>query len=192
MLGATSVILQITRRNISNPIPGTPLIYSFKKSAAFIFLLGISICNADELSAKNMNGTDISPTPFNLWINPGLVSYHFDRNAGYRGLNWGFGVQSNISEDFSILAGNFINSDRARSNYAALAWQPLTWNSVRMGVVASAFDGYPHMLNGGWFPAMMPWVSIRNDRFGVNLTIVPNYRNRLHGAIAAQFIVRVW
>ena len=160
--------------------------------AGLVLLLGVSASHADEPPAKISESANATPDKFNLWINPGLVSYHFDRNAGYRGLNWGFGVQSNLSEEVSVLAGNFINSDRVRSNYAGLAWQPLSWRSVRIGLAAGVFDGYPTMRNGGWFVAALPWISIRNERIGVNFTIVPNYSNRLHGAISGQVILRVW
>ncbi len=163
-----------------------------KTLASLVLLLRLSTSNADELPAKTPESAKALPGGFNLWINPGLVSYHFDRNAGYRGLNWGFGVQSDLSDHLSVLAGNFINSDRARSNYAGLAWQPLSWHSVRIGLAAGIFNGYPAMLNGGWFAAALPWISIRNERVGVNLTIVPNYSNRLHCAISGQVILRVW
>lgn len=168
-----------------NFIPGVAL-------ASFMFLLSLSASNAEELPAKHPENTAASQDGFNLWINPGAISYHFDRNAWYRELNWGIGVQSNLSDDMSVLAGNFINSDHARSHYAGLAWQPLSWRALKIGFVAGAFDGYPAMRNGGWFAAALPWVSIRNERIGVNLTVIPNYANRLHGAISAQVIFRVW
>lgn len=157
-----------------------------------VFLLGFSASYAGDLPTKNQARANAIPAGFNLWVSPGLFSYHFDRNAGYRELNWGFGVQSDVSEDWSVLAGNFINSDYARSNYAGLAWQPLSWHAVKIGAVVGAFDGYPAMRNGGGFLAAMPWASIRGRRIGLNLTVVPNYSNRLHGALSGQLIFRVW
>lgn len=133
-----------------------------------------------------------APQKFNLWINGGLLSYHFDRNADFRGKNWGFGVQSDLTPEISVQAGDFINSNHVRSDYAGAAWQPISWHGARIGVAAGAFNGYPAMRNGGWFLAALPWVSIRNERFGVNLTLIPNYSNRLRAAASAQFILRVW
>ncbi|MBI3901650.1 MAG: hypothetical protein HY306_01680 [Nitrosomonadales bacterium] len=159
-------------------------------ATALLLLLGFSICDADELPAKYQESA--KPGRFNLWINPGLVSYHFDHSAGYRGKNWGFGAQSDLSEQLTVQAGNFINSDRVRSNYAGLAWQPLSWHSIRIGVAAAAFDGYPAMRDGNWFFAAMPWISLRGERLGVNLTVIPSYGSRLHGAVSAQMIFRVW
>jgi len=150
---------------------------------SLLLLLSFPACGAEE---KPEHTND-----FNLWVNPGLLSYHFDRNAGYRELNWGFGVQSDWSEHVSVLAGNFINSDRVRSKYAGVVWQPLSWHALKLGVAAGAFDGYPSMRNGGWFAAALPWISIRNERVGLNFTIVPNYANRLHGALSGQIIFRV-
>lgn len=132
------------------------------------------------------------PQKFNLWINGGLLSWHFNQSASYRGDNWGFGLQSDISPEVSLLAGNFINSDRARTHYAGIAWQPISWHGIKMGFAAGGFDGYPAMRDGGWFAAAIPWISVSNNRFGVNLTMVPNYGNRLHGALSAQFVMRVW
>lgn len=160
--------------------------------AGLVIALGVSMCSAEELAANGQETTKTKSADFNLWLNPGLISYHFNRDAGYRERNWGFGVQSNLSDTLFVTVGNYINSDNARSHYAGLAWQPLSLYSARIGVAVSAFDGYPAMRDGGWFAAILPLISIHNERVGVNFTIVPNYSNRLHGAIAAQFILRIW
>ena len=159
-------------------------------------LLSFIVCaQAEEPPADAAPEQVAAPAPpqkFNLWINGGMFSWHFDHDARFRDKNWGYGVQSDLSPAVSLLAGNFINSDNARSNYIGAAWQPLLWHGIRMGIAAGGFDGYPAMRNGGWFAAAIPWVSIRNDRFGVNLTLLPNYANRLHGALAVQFVLRAW
>lgn len=127
-----------------------------------------------------------------LWLSPGIWSHHFDRSAGYREDNWGIGVQADLAHDISLMGGNFINSDRTRSHYAGAMWLPLELGFARLGLYGGAFDGYPHMRDGDWFLAAMPVASLRYGPVGVNLTLVPNYGNRLHGAVAAQFIFRVW
>jgi len=150
-------------------------------------------CRAEDLPATAPGKANPAGDEVNLWITPGIFSHHFDRNAGYRERNWGFGVQSNLSESVSVMAGNYINSDNDRSDYAGFIWQPWSWHSIKMGLAAAAFNGYPLMLNGGWFPAILPVLSIRNERVGVNLTAIPSYASRgLHGSVAAQFILRVW
>lgn len=130
--------------------------------------------------------------PVAVWLSPGLWSHHFDRSAGYRESNWGPGVQVDLSPGTGVVAGNFINSDRARSRYAGVLWQPLDLGYARLGVYGLAMDGYPLMRKGGWFPALIPVASLRYGPVGINLTVVPNYGKRLHGAVAAQFLFRVW
>ena len=63
---------------------------------------------------------------------------------------------------------------------------------VSAGIAVGAFDNYPRYRNGGWFAAALPMVAIEGERFGVNLALVPNIPNRLSGAVAIQFKLRVW
>ncbi len=48
------------------------------------------------------------------------------------------------------------------------------------------------MRNGGWFVAPVPVLAIEGKRLGVNLSVIPNYKDRLHGAFAMQVKLRVW
>lgn len=158
-----------------------------------VSLLDISMCSADELPTKNPGSGNAAPSGFNLWVNPGFISYHIDRHAPFRGRNWGWGVQSDLSDNLTALAGNYINSDYARTSYAGVAWQPLTWHSAKIGLVGGILDGYPAMRNGGVFPAILPWISFRHERVGVNFTLIPSFASRgLHGAIVAQLTLRAW
>lgn len=134
----------------------------------------------------------LSYVPESVWINPGELSYHFNRSAGYREDNWGFGAQLNYSHNLALLGGTFINSDRQRSHDFGILWQPCAIGPVKLGGVVGAFDGYPYMEHGAWFPAALPMASVAYERFGANLTVVPNYKNRLHGAVVVQFIFKVW
>ncbi len=162
-----------------------------------IVLTGLLLLNfsahAEELPADKQEQASTAPHSFNLWINPGLLSYHFDRDAGFRDLNSGFGVQSDVSDNLSLMAGNYINSDHGRSNYAGLAWQPLTWHALKIGISAGMLDGYQTTNNGGKFFVVLPWITLRNERIGINFTAVP-YPNDPHhlGAVSGQVILRVW
>jgi hypothetical protein len=127
-----------------------------------------------------------------VWISPGFWSRHFDRNAGYREDNIGLGAEWDISGDWFAQTGSYINSDRARTRYVGGAWEPLEHWGVRLGLYGGAFDGYPAMREGGWFLAAFPVLSYRTERIGLNLTVIPTYQNRLHGAVVAQVLVRVW
>jgi len=52
-----------------------------------------------------------------VWINPGMASYHFDQNKNYNGANWGAGLEYRFNTVASVTAGRFYNSDRQYSNY---------------------------------------------------------------------------
>ena len=127
-----------------------------------------------------------------LWLNPGFYSYHFQREKGLNNRDFGLGGEYRYSTVSSITLGLFDNSDRQTSHYAGWYWQPVELGPVRFGAVFGAIDGYPKMLNGGWFPAVIPTASIEYRNLGVNLLIVPSYQNRLYGALSLQFKLRVF
>ena len=127
-----------------------------------------------------------------LWLNPGFYSYHFQREKGLNNRDFGLGGEYRYSTVSSITLGLFDNSDRQTSHYAGWYWQPVGLGPVRFGAVFGAIDGYPKMLNGGWFPAVIPTASIEYRNLGVNLLIVPSYQNRLYGALSLQFKLRVF
>jgi hypothetical protein len=131
-------------------------------------------------------------TSNSVWISPGFWSHHFDRSAGYREDNIGFGAEFDFSRDLFVQAGSYINSDRERSRYVGGAWEPFERWGIKAGIYGGAFDGYPAMHRGGLFAAAFPIISMRTDRIGLNLTIIPNAGNRLHGAVVAQALFRIW
>ena len=63
---------------------------------------------------------------------------------------------------------------------------------MHAGIAIGGFDGYPRYRNGGWFPAALPMLAVEGERAGVNLYFVPTIANRLNGALAIQFKLRVW
>ena len=132
-----------------------------------------------------------------VWLNPGTFSYHFDRDKNLREDNTGLGAEWTLADDHVLTAGSFINSNRRRSHYGAYLWRPLHWEptggvKVHAGIAAGAFDGYPNYRNGAWFPAALPMLAVEGDRVGANIFFVPTIKNRLDGAIAVQFKLRVW
>ncbi len=163
----------------------------FLRVAATVFLAGL-LPLAAHAADDNQTDPAFSYVPESIWINPGELSYHFNRSAGYREDNWGFGAQLNYPHNIALLGGTFINSDRQRSHDFGILWQPYEFGAVKLGGVVGAFDGYPYMEHGAWFPAALPMASVAYQRFGANLTIVPNYKNRLHGAVVVQLIFKVW
>lgn len=131
-----------------------------------------------------------------VWLNPGIYSRHFDRSKHLRDNNIGFGAEVALTPDHLLMAGSFINSNRARTKYAAYQWRPLHWRwaglDVGAGIAVGAFDGYPNYRNGGWFVAPLPLLSIEGRRLGANFALIPTIANRFDGAVAVQVKLRVW
>lgn len=127
-----------------------------------------------------------------LWINPGMASYHFQTEKGYNNDNWGFGAEYRFANVASLTAGRFYNSDRAYSNYAGVYWQPIGIGPFNIGLVAGGFNGYPQTNNGGWFAAAMPAITYEGKWVGGNLFIIPTIGDRVHGALSLQLKLKVF
>lgn len=121
-----------------------------------------------------------------FWIDSGFATYHFDRDRDLNGSNKGIGAEYALRADLAATAGRFYNSDRQYSNYAGLIWQPFSIGPVKLGAVVAGFNGYPHMRDGGWFPALIPMATIEYKRVGVNFGFVPSYKDRLYGGLSVQ------
>lgn len=127
-----------------------------------------------------------------LWLNPGLYSLHFQRDKGLNDNNLGIGFEYRYSTVNSVTAGVIDNSDRKTSRYAGWYWQPLAAGPVRIGAVAGAMDGYPKFRDGGWFPVLLPAASVEYKRVGLNVLVIPTYKDRLYGAISFQLKLKVY
>jgi hypothetical protein len=131
--------------------------------------------------------TKIDPAPKReFWVDSGFATYHFNRDKDLNGANRGLGAEYRFSGTLAATAGRFYNSDRAYSNYAGVIWQPYALGPVRLGAAIAGFNGYPHMRDGGWFPAVVPTLTLDYRRVGVNVGIVPSYKDRLYGGISVQ------
>lgn len=129
----------------------------------------------------------VDPAPLKeFWVDSGFATYHFDRDRNLNGNNDGIGAEYRFRGDLAATAGRFYNSDREYSNYAGAVWQPFALGRVRLGAVVAAFNGYPYMRDGGWFPALIPVATIEYKRFGVNFGLVPTYKDRLYGGLSVQ------
>ena len=154
---------------------------------AIIAVCGLSIASS---------GVHAEETYPQIWVNPGFLTYHFDRDLDLREDNWGFGAEVQLKANHALIAGTFINSEYERSRYLGYGWHPLHWDvggaDVSLGVVAAALDGYPRNKNGDWFPVVLPVLAVQGERLGVNLTVIPTIEDHVYGAIALQFKLRVW
>jgi hypothetical protein len=147
-------------------------------------------------SATAHAGTTPEESLPQVWLNPGIYSQHFDSSKGLRNNNIGFGAEVLPANDHVLMAGSFINSNRARTHYAAYEWRPLHWQlagiNVGAGIAVGAFDGYPNYRNGAWFVAPLPMLAIEGKTFGANISLIPTIANRFDGALAVQIKLRVW
>jgi hypothetical protein len=127
-----------------------------------------------------------------VWVNPGMASYHFQTNQNLNGGNWGAGVEYRFNTVASLTAGRFYNSDRAHSNYAGMYYQPIAIGPIKIGAVIGGFNGYSSTNNGGWFPALLPALTWEGDWVGANVFVIPTVGDRVHGAISLQLKLKVW
>jgi len=131
--------------------------------------------------------TKIDPAPTSeLWIDTGFYTAHFDGDKDLNNNNKGLALEYRFSGTLAATGGRFYNSDRAWSNYAGVIWQPYAVGPVRVGLALAAFDGYPKTRDGGWFPGVIPTLTYEYQRVGVNVGVIPNYKDRLYGGISFQ------
>jgi hypothetical protein len=153
------------------------------------------LCTALYAAATQAEVTAEDPGP-QVWINPGIYSQHFDSSKGLRNNNIGLGAEVLLARDHGLMVGSFINSNRARTHYAAYEWRPLHWQfaGLNMGaaIALGAFDGYPNYRNGAWFVAPLPMLTIEGKTFGANISLIPTVANRFDGALAVQVKMRIW
>ena len=154
------------------------------------------LCTALYAAAAQADATTPPASWPQVWLNPGIYSQHFDSGKGLRNNNIGVGAEVMLANDHVLMAGSFINSNRARTHFAAYEWRPLHWRfsavNVSAGIALGAFDGYPNYRNGAWFVAPLPLLSIEGKTLGANIGLIPTVSNRFDGALAVQIKLRVW
>ena len=121
-----------------------------------------------------------------VWVNPGFYSHHFDKSKDLNNNNHGFGVEATISNTYSLTAGVFENSDRQTSHYVGAYVMPFQRGAFKAGAAVGAFDGYPKMREGGWFPAVVPTMAIEGRRVGLNVFLIPKIGDKVNSALAFQ------
>jgi hypothetical protein len=121
-----------------------------------------------------------------VWVNPGFYSYHLQRDKGFNNVNTGLGIEATLTNTYSLTAGFFHNSDRETSRYVGVYAMPFQLGAFKAGAAIGAFDGYPKMRDGGWFPAIIPTVAFEGQQFGLNVSFIPTVGDRLHGAVTFQ------
>ena len=121
-----------------------------------------------------------------VWVSPGFYSHHFDTSKDLNNNNHGFGIEATVSKTYSLTAGVFQNSDRARSHYVGAYILPFQVGALKAGAAVGVFDGYPQMRDGGWFPAVVPTMAIEGPRLGMNISFIPKIGEQVQSALAFQ------
>ncbi len=163
---------------------------TLKTCAALAFTL---FAYSSALAQDGAQSTDSdNKRPNELWLDTGFATYHFQSDKNLNGRNPGIGLEYKFSDTMALTAGRFYNSDREHSRYAGMYYQPWTFGGVKVGAVVGGFDGYPKMRDGGWFLAIIPAATFEYKRVGVNIAVVPTYKERLHGGISVQLKFKLW
>ena len=153
--------------------------------------VGVAVCLALVLTARCAAGEEYPQ----VWLNPGGLSYHADRETDFREKNVGIGAEAVLAPDWGFYVGNFINSQNFRSHYVMGQWRPLHWQpygvKLSAGLIAGVVDGYPKYKDGGWYLGALPMLFFEGKRFGLNFTVVPG-RTEGGRLAAIQFKLRVW
>jgi len=156
-------------------------------------LVVLQACCFNALASDNQLIQWIEPAKKQaIWLNPGLYSYHFDQQQDFNSINVGFGAEYQFSSVASITAGFFQNSHYQQSHYIGAYWQPIAVGPLKLGMVAGLFNGYENTNNGGWFPAVLPAISLEGEMIGCNLIVIPTIPNQIAGSISLQLKIKVW
>lgn len=159
---------------------------------SFIKIFCLLSCLLTSAAYAEDSPQSANPDTHSVWLNPGFLSHHFQREKGFRENNYGLGAQVYLSASQSVMAGYYRNSDNYWSHYASWVWQPLNPGEVKIGLLGAVIDGYPKMRHGQWFLAAMPVISFEYQSVGINFTVIPSYQDKIGGAMVIQLKFRVW
>jgi len=126
-----------------------------------------------------------------VWISPGGISYHQDRDAGYRERNAGVILEARQG-DHAVMAGTYRNSFNADSKIIGYRYTAARWGDFGAGGTIGVVDGYPAN-EGRIVPYAAP--SAFWERGPINLTVfmIPPLSEKIGGGlIGATVSVRVW
>jgi len=158
-------------------------------ATSFILLFFPSISCAE---SSTFYDNIVEESIYEVWLNPGLSSYHFQTDKNLNNNNYGFGAEYRYSTTKSFTAGQFYNSEYETSNYAAWLWQPVMLGAIRFGALLGAINGYPRANSGNWFPLVLPVASYEYKFVGISLTYVPTIQNTVYGVLSLQLKLKVY
>lgn len=98
-----------------------------------------------------------------------MAAYH-DSSTAYNNDTLGVGALCVLDPDYRLTVGGYYNSLRRPSFYAAAAWQPLHWGTVRSGLLMGAVTGYQE----GAIPLVASATTLTTGKIEWHLTLVPH------------------
>ena len=150
-------------------------------------MLAAGGAHADDLFTK------VDADPRNeVWVDTGFATAHFDSGKNLNGSNVGYGAEYKFSGTMAATVGHFYNSDRYHSSYAGVIWEPYAIGVLHLGATVAAFNGYPRVRDGGWFPALIPTATIEYKRVGINIGVIPTIGDRLYGGVSVQLKFKLY
>lgn len=117
-----------------------------------------------------------------LWVDGMVASYHInpDKGTDFNEFNPGLGLECWVNSNWAVTAGGFRNSLDRPSYYGGGLWSPdlLTWNYVRIAVMAGIISGYNY---GNWGlgrnhtvgPVVAPLIMTNYGKIGINFILIP-------------------
>lgn len=132
-----------------------------------------------------------------VWVASGFLSYHVRNRDRYRQGNSGIGGEWRFSRQWQLNVGHYNNSVGRDSNYFQVAWMPAIFGNekalrLRAGASLGVVNGYPQARGGGYFPTLVPVVSVEWKRVGLNVVYIPTVGGRVDGAVALQLKARLY
>jgi hypothetical protein len=155
---------------------------------AFLAMTAVPIAGQAESLVTTINPAPVSE----LWLNPGMYTYHFQTSKHFNNSDFGFGFEYRYSTTSSFTAGVFDNSERQTSHYVGWYWQPVRVGKLQLGAGFGGVNGYPSLHNRGWFPAILPTATIEFGKVGMNVLFIPIFNHGFYGALSFQLKIRAF
>lgn len=106
------------------------------------------------------------------WAVASLTSYHFD-SSGHNQHNYGVGLEQPWNEEWSLIVGEYRNSEYRTTVYAGATWKPWHAGDFKFGFAGGAATGYlSHPV-----PLLVPTGSWERGRVGANLFYAPHVKD---------------
>lgn len=133
--------------------------------------------------------TNIAVADDQPWVTMQTVSHHIAANPNLNEQNWGVGVEYRTSEKWKVAIGQYRNSYRYSSIYAAKIWLPIQEKNFKFGAAMGLVSGYRKENRNDLLPFVLPTVMYEGKKFGANVFAIPHVPG-LPGIVTLQLKMR--